>query len=230
MAPRNAEQQAAYNETRRKNTAEAKARKDAADASVKAVKAERKAAKLKGSPKATAKVIVEKKGRIAPPPKPTLDQRAKAAVADKRLTGALKVHGATEAEAKAVVETRRVGKSPALAAPYTTKAAKKMVATPERDDDDPPPLAVPEKRDPKASKPVGPGGPSTIARSYQREFKGSGATKRGNMLQVTVTFTEAQFLTLKQRAEVYQCSLAEVIRKCVLAGPLSVSPTSTEPS
>lgn len=215
MAPRNAEQQAAYNEARRKKTAEAKAAKAAADASVKAIKAERKAAKLKPVVKVvgkgkTAAVVALK------PPKKDVDQ-AKPGVGGKAQGNAKVIGKARTAPPEPT--PRVVGKSPALAAPYGKPAAKKVVAAPERDDDDPPPLAVPEKRDPKAPKPQGPAGPSTIARSYQREFKGSGATKRGNMLQVTVTFTEDQFTTLKQRAELYQCSLAETIRKCVIAGP-----------
>lgn len=65
-------------------------------------------------------------------------------------------------------------------------------------------------------------GPPTIARSYRRAFSGTGATQRGNMLQVTVTFTPEQFDVLKERADLYNSSLSEAIRKCVAAGPLSV--------
>lgn len=80
----------------------------------------------------------------------------------------------------------------------------------------------------RANKPVaqptveGPHGPPTIARSYKREFRGNGATLRGKMLQVTVTFTAAQFDVLKERADLYGASLSETIRKCVISGPLSV--------
>ena len=216
MAPRNEAQQAAYNEARRKKTAEAKAAKAAADASVKAIKAERKAAKAKPkakpkgqgkSPAVAAKVPVKKDVANTIKGKPA----AKAP---------LTVVSPAPPERKVIAMARTAPPAPfGKAAASPKPAAKKVVATPERDDDDPPPLAVPEKRDPKAPTPQGPAGPSTIARSYQREFKGTGATKRGNMLQVTVTFTEAQFTTLKQRAELYQCSLAETIRKCVIAGP-----------
>ena len=66
-------------------------------------------------------------------------------------------------------------------------------------------------------------GPPTIARSYRRAFSGTGATQRGNMLQVTVTFTPEQFDVLKERADLYNSSLSEAIRKCVAAGPLSVT-------
>lgn len=205
MAPRTPAQQAAYNEKRRKEAADAKARKAAADASVKAIKAERKAEKAKAASKPA--VVVKKGDKLDPP---------KAMVAKSKHNVAAQVK-ALGADSLLPPEPRKVGKSPALAAPFKGKG--KPMTAPERDDDDPPPLAIPEKKDPKAPKPQGPAGPSTIARSYQREFKGTGATKRGNMLQVTVTFTEAQFTTLKQRAELYQCSLAETIRKCVIAGP-----------
>lgn len=71
--------------------------------------------------------------------------------------------------------------------------------------------------------PALPGGPPLMERSYKREFKGIGATQRGNVLQITVTFKPDQFDVLKERADLYQCSLSEAVRKCVMAGPLPSS-------
>lgn len=56
----------------------------------------------------------------------------------------------------------------------------------------------------------------TNARSYRKAFKGAGATQRGKMMQVTVTFTADQFGILRSAAEFRQCSIAETIRASVL--------------
>lgn len=56
----------------------------------------------------------------------------------------------------------------------------------------------------------------TNSRSYQKKFAGMGATMRGNMAQVTITFTVEQFNTIKSAAEFRGCSIAETIRHSVL--------------
>lgn len=79
-------------------------------------------------------------------------------------------------------------------------------------------LETGEKSEPVMT--IADGGPPTISRTYQREFKGNGATQRGKMMQITVTFTPDQFNVLVERARLYGSSLAETVRKCVLSGPL----------
>jgi hypothetical protein len=186
-----------------------KAAVDQLKADVAKVKAELKAKKVGvtiASPARSKKLVEAVRAKVASPARSKKLVEAVLVAADKRLKGALKVHGVSEKQATKVVADRRAKLALAQKAADAVKKANK-----------------PEKPVVQATV-EGPHGPPTIARSYKREFRGNGATLRGKMLQVTVTFTADQFNVLKERAEMYGASLSETVRKCVMSGPLSIRP------
>lgn len=216
MAPRTKEQQIAYNAKRRGENAD----------------------KLRGMSEPNAKLgkppTVLRGGegfKRERNPKPTkAEVEAKAAKMDKRLKGLLKVNGVSETQATKVVATRRAKlKDGKTALVEALASIKKRVVKPLP----PKPLYRDETSLPVADKlrargaftPVAQdaaaGSALLLPRSYRRGYKGLGATARGNVLQVTVTMTKDQFAVLKERADMYNCSLAEAVRRCVMAGPLS---------
>ena len=109
-----------------------------------------------------------------------------APIADKRLEGVLKIHGATQEQASAIVKKRR-----------EAIKASEIVAV-------------------KPPKPKFDFSTRTMARSTQRAGKVAGGLPvRGGGQQLTVTLTQAQMSFLSKLAASNGVSMSEAVRKCV---------------
>jgi hypothetical protein len=166
---------------------------------VKAAKAKRK---VIGQAKTAPVPYVGKEMRAARAKKPAKAVK-EAATADKRLGGALKVHGASDKEVKAAVAARRSkSKTPVkvlVAAKVPVKKAKPVAKAKKT-----------EARQPKIEV--------SLSRSRQRKGGvGAGAVRGadGGLRQVTMTITLKQHKKLARFAKDNAVSLSEAVRQSI---------------
>lgn len=166
-----------------------------------------------------------------------------APIADKRLEGALKVHGAPDAEAKAVVNKRRaelakpIGKSSAaqIGAQLVAEREKTMVdqttAPVEPEDEkiitrEPKPKMSAAKRSRLAEdkakgikrKAVAEGIEVTMGRTYQREGNVAAGMERAGAKQLAIMFPVKMFDKMAKLAKRSGISVSEQVRQFVAAG------------
>lgn len=167
-----------------------------------------------------------------------------APIADKRLEGALKVHGATDAEAKAVVNKRRaelakpIGKSSAaqigaqLVAERTGKTLIDQTTAPVEPEDEkiitrePKPKMSAAKRSRLAEdkakgikrKAVAEGIEVTMGRTYQREGNVASGMERAGAKQLAIMFPVKMFDKMAKLAKRSGISVSEQVRQFVAAG------------
>lgn len=189
---RTPEQQAAYNEKRRQENA-TKKKAETAKVLKKVKPALKKLNKRldKPLPKFAMKTNAARQIKgVGEPLKPLKN------FGDK-VTKALAQRDKTNARLDVAAQVKKLGADSLL--PPAKKEVRKLIVS----QTTPAPAAVDKTR-------------LTNARSYRKKITGVGATIRGKMYQVTVTFTDTQFGTLKSAAEFRACSIAEAIRQAVL--------------
>lgn len=188
---RTPEQQAAYNEKRRLESAHNR-KHPVPRKAIKALKAE--------LDKSTPKVVI-KRGKVKIEPKKVRTGNGKSPAFAKsfgdKVTKALAQRDKANARLDVAAQVKKLGADSLL--PPAKKEVRKLIVS----QTTPAPAAVDKTR-------------LTNARSYRKKITGVGATIRGKMYQVTVTFTDTQFGTLKSAAEFRACSIAEAIRQAVL--------------
>jgi hypothetical protein len=199
MAPRTPEQQAAYNEKRRLANAVKKVERIQKAEKVHKAKV---AKKPKGKAEKIVKAAVARKLAAKKPTAPHIEavDGPKVKVVEALVT--TKVH-----RGRRTIEEVHTAK-PKPTKPKPTKPKVDIVKQVKMFGADS--LLPPD--DPKAGL--------LMAKSHRREFRGNGATQRGTGWQVTVMFTEDQLNVLKERAGLYNVSLSEAVRRCVMSGPL----------